>query len=134
MEPNTHKCPVEAILGMVSGKWKIMIFRELSVESPVRFNQFLRRIPDVSAKVLRQQLLELEEDGIIHREAFNEVPPRVEYSFTESGLGILDAMMRLQKWGYGLPHVDMSACDGCKAYTYVEDKQSVCNECKLYHA
>lgn len=116
MSENNCKCPVETILGMVSGKWKIMILAELAEENPVRFNQFLREIPSVSAKVLRQQLKELESDGIVHRKVFNEIPPRVEYTLTESGFGIVKAMMLLQRWGSGLPNVDMSACDTCKTF------------------
>jgi DNA-binding HxlR family transcriptional regulator len=121
METDEQKCPVEVILKMVTGKWKIMIFRELVSGKTVRFNQLLREIPNVSAKVLRQQLRELEDDGIIQRKIYEEIPPRVEYSFTESGLGILKAMMQLQKWGYGLPNVDMSKCMDCKAFPYTDD-------------
>lgn len=116
------KCPVEVILAMVSGKWKIMIFRELASGKPVRYNQISDNIPHVSAKVLTQQLREMEADGLLRREIFQEIPPRVEYSLTECGLGILKAMMELRRWGYGLKNVDMSKCEECGQYRLYYDE------------
>lgn len=121
MESEMLKCPVEMILGMVSGKWKIMIFKALVTGKPVRFNQIQRHLKGVSAKVLREQLLELENDGIIRRTVYGEVPPRVEYSFTPAGLGILQAMMELRSYGSKLPNVDMKKCTQCGAFAVYDN-------------
>lgn len=122
MEAKKWKCPVEVILGMVSGKWKIKILRELASGEPVRYNQIGANIPEISAKVLTQQLRELKTDGLIHREVFQEIPPRVEYSLTPSGLGIVKAMMELRRWGEGLNGVDMLKCTECGTYRLYYDE------------
>jgi len=115
-------CPVEVILGMVSGKWKVRIFRELSSGEPIRYSQISANIEGVSAKVLTQQLRELEDDGLIVRHVFQEIPPHVEYQLTESGLGVVKALMMLRKWGYGLNGVDMRKCDTCLTYERYEQE------------
>lgn len=116
------KCPVEIILGMVSGKWKITILKHLASGEPVRFSQLGTFIPNISAKVLAQQLRELEGDGLVRRDCYEEIPPRVEYCLTESGLGIVKAMMELRRWGTGLNGVDMSVCEECKTYEIYYDE------------
>lgn len=115
-------CPVMKILAMVSGKWKIAILRQLAMGNPMRYNQISGGIPDISAKVLTQQLRELESDGLLRRDIYQEIPPRVEYQLTASGLGIVKAMMELRKWGYGLNSLDMTVCEDCQTYLLYEDQ------------
>ena len=83
---------------LIGNKWKVLILRDL-MEGTRRFGELKRSIGSVSQKVLTQQLRAMEADGLVHREVFAEVPPRVEYSLTDLGYSlrpILDAMMA---WG-----------------------------------
>lgn len=91
-------CPVETTLTLIGNKWKVLIIRDL-LTGTKRFGELKKSIGSVSQKVLTSQLRAMEEDGLIHREVYAEVPPRVEYSLTELGLSlkpILDAMVN---WG-----------------------------------
>lgn len=115
-------CPVEEMLHMVSGKWKIPILRQLADGKPVRFKMIRSGIPEVSGKVLTQQLRALESDGLIQRAFFQEIPPRVEYQITESGLCMVRAMKELRKWGKGIKGVDMSTCEACEIYGIYPDE------------
>lgn len=92
------ECPVATTVQLIGNKWKLLIIRNL-LRSPQRFTEMRRSIPGISQKVLTDNLRALEEDGLVDREVFAEVPPRVVYSL--SGLGntlrpVIDAM---QEWG-----------------------------------
>ena len=81
--PDYH-CPVEATLDVIGGKWKALILFHLR-DVVFRFGQLRRKIPGVSERMLAQQLRELEEQGVVHREVYREVPPKVEYWLTAYG-------------------------------------------------
>lgn len=88
-------CPVETTLTLIGNKWKVLIMRDL-LTGTKRFGELKKSLGSVSQKVLTTQLRAMEEDGLIHREVYAEVPPRVEYSLTELGWSlkpILDAMV-----------------------------------------
>jgi DNA-binding HxlR family transcriptional regulator len=93
-----YKCPVEMAMDLISGKWKVLILWHLA-EGILRFNEMRRIFPDVSHKMLTQQLRELEADGIIHRKVYAESPPRVEYSLTEFGKTLVPHLHSLNQWG-----------------------------------
>ncbi|MGW4236964.1 winged helix-turn-helix transcriptional regulator [Streptomyces sp. NPDC004749] len=92
-------CGTDAALDVVSGKWKKLILWELEVRSVRRFAELRRGLPGVSEKMLAQHLREMEEDGLVHREVYAEVPPRVEYSLTEHGHTLNQALEPLGAWG-----------------------------------
>ena len=92
-------CPVEAALEAIGGKWKGLILFHLQTETR-RFNELRRLLPDITQRMLTRQLRELEADQIIHREAFPEVPPRVEYRMTEFGKTLIPVLSALQQWGH----------------------------------
>ncbi|MER0444149.1 helix-turn-helix domain-containing protein [Streptomyces sp. Edi4] len=92
-------CGIDAALDVVSGKWKGLILWELDTQGVRRFAQLRRALPGVSEKMLTQHLRELEEDGLVHREVYAEVPPRVEYSLTEHGHTLNQALGPLGAWG-----------------------------------
>jgi DNA-binding HxlR family transcriptional regulator len=92
-------CGLDAAMDVVGGKWKALILWELDNARVRRFGQLRRGLPGVSEKVLVQQLRELEEDGIVHREVYAEVPPRVEYWLTEEGAALHAALGPLGDWG-----------------------------------
>ncbi|MER5930740.1 helix-turn-helix domain-containing protein [Streptomyces sp. NPDC002054] len=96
--PGARHCGIDAAMEIISGKWKVLILWALD-ERPRRFGELRRMIPGVTEKVLAAQLRELETDGILHREAHDEVPPRVEYSLTPLGAELNEALAPLGAWG-----------------------------------
>lgn len=92
------KCPVTAMLQLIGGKWKPVILYCLHSDTR-RFGEIAIRIPDISRKVLTEQLKELTEDGLVFRQQFNEIPPRVEYSLTELGKSLSPVLQEMEKWG-----------------------------------
>lgn len=93
-----YSCGLDAAVSVVGGKWKPLILWQLH-EGPKRHGQLRRSIAGVSEKVLTQQLRELQSHGIVEREVFAEVPPRVEYSLTALGQSLNDALRTLGDWG-----------------------------------
>ncbi len=91
-------CQVRDALLIIGGKWKSMILYVLERHGVIRFNKLKVMIPDISQKMLTQQLRDLERDGIIKREAYPEIPPRVEYSITELGLSIGTIYKGIHLW------------------------------------
>ncbi|MER5209458.1 helix-turn-helix domain-containing protein [Streptomyces sp. NPDC002838] len=96
--PGSYVCGVDAAMDVIGGKWKVVILWELSVR-PCRFGELRRGLQGVTEKVLAAQLRELEAAGIVHREAYDEVPPRVEYSLTPRGAALNEALVPLGAWG-----------------------------------
>lgn len=95
-------CPVEAALEQIAGKWKGLIIFQL-MDNTLRFNELARRVGNVTQRSLTKQLRELETDGIVHREVFAVVPPRVEYRLTEKGQQLRDVIVALRAWGTQFP-------------------------------
>ena len=93
-------CPVEASIHLIGGKYKSLILWKLT-DSTLRFSQLRKEIPSATAKMLTQQLRELESDGLIKREVFPVVPPRVEYSLTDLGASIRPVLESMYTWGTG---------------------------------
>lgn len=93
-----YNIPVEAALEIIGGKWKVVILCHLILGTR-RTNELKRSMPGITQKMLTQQLRELEEDGIINRQVYNQIPPRVEYSLTEYGSTLTDILDSLCKWG-----------------------------------
>ena len=91
-------CPAENTLGVIGGKWKLLILHEL-LAGVNRFGELRRRLSGISEKMLAQHLRELESDGIIARKIYPEVPPRVEYSLTASGQTLKPIIDGLHEWG-----------------------------------
>lgn len=99
---NEINCPVAAMLQLIGGKWKPVILYCLRSDTR-RFGEIGARIPSISRKVLTDQLKELEEDNLIQRKHFKEIPPRVEYSLTELGKSMAPVFTEMEKWG--LTHI-----------------------------
>ncbi|MFD7235115.1 winged helix-turn-helix transcriptional regulator [Streptomyces syringium] len=92
-------CGIDAAMDVVTGKWKSLILWELHHHGIRRFAELRRGLPGVSEKMLIQHLREMEEDGLVHREVYREVPPKVEYSLTEHGVSLNAALASLGTWG-----------------------------------
>lgn len=91
-------CPVEVTLGYISGRWKVMILYHL-FERERRFNELHRLLQGVSARTLTNQLREMEEQGLLLRHDYAEVPPKVEYSLTELGRSLKPVLLAMDQWG-----------------------------------
>jgi DNA-binding HxlR family transcriptional regulator len=89
---------MEMTMDLIGGKWKVLILWNLS-SGVLRFNELKRIFPEVSQKMLTQQLRDLEENGLINRTVFPQVPPKVEYSLTENGRNLVPILHEMNKWG-----------------------------------
>ncbi len=94
---NPYQCPITHAMNIIGGKWKPIIIYLLS-NGNLRFGKLLMFMPSISRKVLTDQLREMEVDGLINREKFAEIPPRVEYSLTKSGETLLPLLESLANW------------------------------------
>ncbi|TDD50382.1 winged helix-turn-helix transcriptional regulator [Saccharopolyspora elongata] len=92
-------CGIDAAMDVVSGKWKVLILWELEAHGTRRFAELRRGLPGVTEKMLTQHLREMEQDELVHREVYREVPPKVEYSLTEHGESLNRALTDLGIWG-----------------------------------
>lgn len=91
-------CPVEFTLDVIGGKWKGVLLYHM-MDSTVRFNEFRRICPGITQRMLTLQLRELEEDGVVHREVYHQVPPKVEYSLTDFGRSLIPIIKLMRDWG-----------------------------------
>lgn len=92
-------CPVTTTLEVIGGKWKPAILWELRQHQVRRFGALKRALPNITQKMLTQQLRELEADDIIHRKVYAEVPPRVEYTLTDYGQSLTPILHEMAYWG-----------------------------------
>lgn len=103
-------CSVEAAIGLIDGKWKSVILFHLMKDGTLRFNAIQRHLCKVTPRMLTNQLRELEEDGLITRKVYAQVPPKVEYSLSPLGDTMKPILLALHNWGnehiglYGKPH------------------------------
>lgn len=93
-----YRCGIDVTLAVVGGKWKASILWHLAQETK-RFSDLQRQFSDTTRKMLTQQLRELEADGLVHREVYPQVPPKVEYSLTELGRTIFPILEKMCDWG-----------------------------------
>lgn len=91
-------CAVEAAISLIDGKWKSVVLFHL-LDGTMRFNELRRQIPGVTQRMLTNQLRELEEDGLINRKIYAQVPPKVEYSLSPLGRSIEPILLALKDWG-----------------------------------
>lgn len=97
-EAATTHCPVEATINLIGGKYKSLILWKLAGQT-LRFSELRKEVPKATPKMLTQQLRELENDGLIQREVFPVVPPKVEYSMTDLGRSITPVLEAMYAWG-----------------------------------
>lgn len=98
-ELSTIPCPIEYTMELLSGKWKMHVIWQVSKQDIIRFNELRRQLNGISNVMLTQTLQELQEAGVIYRNQYNEIPPRVEYSLTDRGKELLPVFDVLGKWG-----------------------------------
>ena len=93
-----YRCGIDVTLAVVGGKWKASILWHLAGRT-MRFSELQRQFPDITRKMLTQQLRELEADDLVHREVYQQVPPKVEYSLTARGRSIHLILELMCDWG-----------------------------------
>ncbi len=96
-------CPVEVTLRVIGAKWKVLVIHYL-LDEPRRFNELHRLLSGIAPRTLTKALRELEQDGIIHRKVFPEIPPRVEYSLTDFGESLEPVLLAMSDWGESFAH------------------------------
>jgi DNA-binding HxlR family transcriptional regulator len=109
MQHKQYECGLEAALDVVGGKWKVLILWPLR-STPLRFGELRRQVPGISEKMLIQHLKEMEQDQVVTRKDFKEVPPRVEYALTDFGISLYEALAPLCAWGT----LHMARIEACK--------------------
>ena len=97
MPQKQYMCPVEALVDVVGGKWKLPIL-SLLFQGTKRYGELRQQLPGVTERMLTMQLRELEQSGIVQRQVYAEVPPKVEYSLTDLGLGLEPVLQVMLSW------------------------------------
>ena len=93
------RCPLEYALDVFGGKWKSRIICTLAINSTMRYSQLRRELCNITDTMLANSLKELQDDGMVLRAQFNEIPPRVEYSLTEKGMSVVPLLFQINEWG-----------------------------------
>lgn len=93
-----YSCSIDVTLAVIGGKWKTSILWHLSAQT-MRFSELTRTFEETTRKMLTQQLRELEQDGLVKRKVYAQVPPKVEYSLTEKGKSVIPILDRMCEWG-----------------------------------
>jgi DNA-binding HxlR family transcriptional regulator len=91
-------CPLKGIIDVISKKWALLIINSIGNNDRPRFKRLMTVLPGISPKTLSDTLKNLEEEGLIRRESFSEIPPRVEYTLTKDGIELREAIIPLLKW------------------------------------
>jgi DNA-binding HxlR family transcriptional regulator len=113
MENNSNHiclCPLEGIINIIAKKWAILIISIIGHHEKIRFNSIMQRLDGISPKTLADVLKDLQKENLIHRESFSEIPPRVEYSLTEDGKQLCEAVLPLIQWAEKRDTVDKHKC------------------------
>lgn len=98
-EDRVFACPVEYTISIIGGKWKTVILWQLANEGVSRYGEIKKVVTGITHKTLSKQLKELESDGLIHREEYKQIPPKVEYSLTEKGKSLIPILGAICNWG-----------------------------------
>ena len=110
-EQERAECPIEATVSLIGGKWKTVILWKLK-DKKLRFNQLMAEMPEISPKMLTKQLRELEQDGLVARKMFPEIPPRVEYGLTPKAVSLVPILVDMAKWG--VANIEGRSWIGCR--------------------
>ena len=91
-------CPLEGVFDIISKKWALLIINEIGNHGRIRYNNLMKELEGISPKTLADTLKELNRNNLVIREAFNEIPPRVDYSLTKDGMALREAIIPLLQW------------------------------------
>ncbi|MDQ0217777.1 HxlR family transcriptional regulator [Peribacillus cavernae] len=115
IQEKTFNCEKELTLAVIGGKWKMLILWHLGKEGTKRFGELKALMPGITQRMLVNQLRELEEDLIVHREVYPVVPPKVEYSLTEQGMSLMPILDSMYQWGKNYMETAMGDQEGKEA-------------------
>ena len=107
-------CPVETTLLLISDKWVVLILRDLMTGTK-RFNELMRSVTGVSQKVLTEKLRRMEENGLVIRTVYSEIPPKVEYSLTDLGKSLSPILDAMEAWGNGYKKLVRRSEEDCRS-------------------
>lgn len=128
MEKDSNRiclCPLEGIITTISKKWAILIISILGYHDRLRFNDLMNSLKGISPKSLTDLLKELQKEGLIQREAFSEIPPRVEYFLTDDGKQLCEAIIPLIQWAENRDNLHQKMCNSPCQSTSCPSKQTV---------
>ena len=111
---NIPECPVEMTLQLIGDKWKVLIIRDL-LTGTKRFSELMRSVTGITQKVLTSNLRSMEADGLVNRKVYPQVPPKVEYSLTETGLSLKPILDSMVQWGTESSLLTKVICDTSSA-------------------
>ena len=114
-----YQCSMELTLDLIGGKWKSLILWHLG-ENTLRFSELKKTLPQITQKMLTQQLRDLEADGLVHRFIYTQIPPKVEYSLTDAGKSLLPILDTLCQWGLNYANV-----------VELSNKEMICKQSEL---
>jgi len=103
-------CPIEGVIDVISKKWALLIVNALGNQGRLRFNSLMEELKGISPKTLSDTLKELQAEGLIKRESFAEIPPRVEYSLTQDGVELRKSILPLLKWATTRTNINKERC------------------------
>lgn len=106
MSKKAVSCPLEKTLEIVGGRWKVLIIRELVFKKIVRFGELHRSLVGISQRILTKELRQLEKQKIVRRKVYREIPPKVEYSLTQTGLTLAPVLKTMSEWGRKFMELD----------------------------
>jgi DNA-binding HxlR family transcriptional regulator len=109
----TCLCPLKGIIDVISKKWALLIINTLGNHKKLRFNQIMETLQGISPKTLSDTLKDLQKEGLIARESFAEIPPRVEYSLTRDGAELRKSIIPLLEWTANRSNIDKTRCATC---------------------
>jgi len=109
----TCLCPLKGIIDLISKKWALLIINTLGNHGKLRFNQIMETLQGISPKTLSDTLKDLQTEGLIIRESFAEIPPRVEYSLTQDGAELRKSIIPLLEWTANRSTADKTRCASC---------------------
>lgn len=114
MITDLQPCPVETTLLLISDKWVVLILRDLMTGTK-RFNELMRSVTGVSQKVLTEKLRRMEENGLVIRTVYSEIPPKVEYSLTDLGKSLSPILDAMETWGNGYKELVRRSEEDCRS-------------------
>jgi len=103
-------CPLEGVIDVISKKWALLIINAIGNNGKLRFNSLMEELRGISPKTLSDTLKELQAEGIIKRESFAEIPPRVEYTLTKDGVELRKSIIPLLKWAATRTNINKGKC------------------------
>jgi DNA-binding HxlR family transcriptional regulator len=113
-------CPLEGIINTIAKKWAVLVISVLGHHESIRFNDIMAHLEGISPKTLSDLLKELQKENLINRESFAETPPRVEYSLTEDGKQLCEAIIPLVRWAENRDNLHQKKCEAnCSSHKCV---------------